>query len=223
MENFSQGAEWTTRYKNDLPDSAFLYIEAGGKRDSEGKIKPRSLRHFPYKDADGKVDRAHILNAIARIPQAKFLSQAQKDRLQARARKIYLNWVKKNSKKANSFIDILNKLSAAVGGPKIAMEKMEKMAQRIDPVAKEVYDIVVRLYSNNECVMKALSDLNIWSSRRRGDWKPDFLRYLNNEVEEIRRQNPIYSADVVGAILMSRAHQWIEGYASECFRNTVLA
>jgi hypothetical protein len=71
--------------------------------------------------------------------------------------------------------------------------------------------------------MKALSDLNIWSSRKRGNWKPDFLRYLNNEVEEIRRQNPIYSADVVGAILMSRAHQWIEGYASECFRNTVLA
>jgi hypothetical protein len=113
MENFSQGAEWTTRYKNNLPDSAFLYIEAGGKKDSEGKIKPRSLRHFPYKDADGKVDRAHILNAIARIPQALFLSQAQKDRLQAKARGIYLKFVKYNSKKANSS-DLVLKLAAAV-------------------------------------------------------------------------------------------------------------
>jgi hypothetical protein len=114
MENFSQGAEWSTRYKNDLPDSAFLYIEAGGKKDSEGKIKPRSLRHFPYKDMDGKVDRAHILNAIARIPQAKFLSQAQKDRMQARARGIYLRFVKYNSKKANSCLQLISKLAAAV-------------------------------------------------------------------------------------------------------------
>lgn len=114
MENFSEGAEWSTRYKNDLPDSAFLYIEAGGKKDSEGKIKPRSLRHFPYKDMDGKVDRAHILNAIARIPQAKFLSQAQKDRLQARARRIYLKFVKYNSKKANSCVELISKLAAAV-------------------------------------------------------------------------------------------------------------
>lgn len=114
MENFSQSAEWTTRYKNDLPDSAFLYIEAGGKKDSEGKIKPRSLRHFPYKDMDGKVDRAHILNAIARIPQALFLSRAQKDRLQAKARGIYLKFVKYNSKKANSFELVLSKLSDVV-------------------------------------------------------------------------------------------------------------
>jgi hypothetical protein len=114
MENFSQSAEWTTRYKNDLPDSAFLYIEAGGKKDSEGKIKPRSLRHFPYKNMDGKVDRAHILNAIARIPQALFLSQAQKDRLQAKARGIYLKFVKYNSKKANSCVELINKIAATV-------------------------------------------------------------------------------------------------------------
>jgi len=124
MENFSQGAEWTTRYKNDLPDSAFLYIEAGGKKDSEGKIKPRSLRHFPYKDADGKVDRAHILNAIARIPQALFLSQAQKDRLQAKARGIYLKFVKYNSKKANSS-ELVLKLAAAVNlQPSMTMDNV---------------------------------------------------------------------------------------------------
>jgi hypothetical protein len=111
MENFSQGAEWTTRFKNNLPDSAFLYIQPGGKKDEEGKTKPRSLRHFPYKNENGEIDRAHILNAIARIPQALFLSDAQKKSLQARARSIYLKFIRKNSKKANSFINLFNKIA----------------------------------------------------------------------------------------------------------------
>ena len=222
MENFSQGAEWSTRYKNDLPDSAFLYIEAGGKRDSEGKIKPRSLRHFPYKDADGKVDRAHILNAIARIPQAKFLSQAQKDRLQARARKIYLNWVKKNSKKANSFVDILNKLSAAVGASERMRTRMESPAGKMDSYAVEVYNRIIMVYSDSECVMKALGDLTFWSSGKRGDWKPDFLRYLNAEVADLRRDNPIWGEWEIKTALQSLAHQWIESYAPQCFPTTVI-
>lgn len=108
MDSFTNSAEWSTKFKNDLPDSAFLYIEKGGKKDGEGKTSPRSLRHFPYRDTDGKVDRAHILNAIARISQAKFLNQKQKDRLQARARAIYLKYVKYNSKKANSFVKAMN-------------------------------------------------------------------------------------------------------------------
>ena len=41
---------------DDLPDSAFLYIEPGGKKDGNGKTEPKSLRHFPYKDASGKID-----------------------------------------------------------------------------------------------------------------------------------------------------------------------
>lgn len=78
-------AEWSTAYVNDLPDSAFLFIEDGGQKDDEGKTVPRGKRHFPYKDKDGTVDAAHLLNAIARIPQsnAPGLDAA---RLQARAR-----------------------------------------------------------------------------------------------------------------------------------------
>jgi hypothetical protein len=86
MKN-TQAAVWSTKYKNDLPDSAFLYIEPGGKTDSEGKTTPRSLRHFPYKDADGKIDAIHVRNAISRIPQAK-ISAKLKTRLQAKARAI---------------------------------------------------------------------------------------------------------------------------------------
>ena len=49
---------------NDLPDSAFAYIEDGGKKDSEGKTTPRSLRHYPIQD------KAHADNAAARAAAA---------------------------------------------------------------------------------------------------------------------------------------------------------
>jgi len=83
-------AVWTTAYINDLPDSAFLYIEPGGKKDEEGKTVPRSLRHFPVRDADGKLDLPHLRNAIARIPQAKIpgLSAADLRALQEKARRM---------------------------------------------------------------------------------------------------------------------------------------
>lgn len=80
-------AEWTTAYVNDLPDSAFLYIEPGGSKDEDGKTKPRSLRHFPYRDASGSVDVAHARNAIARIPQAS-IPEGLKSKLQERARNL---------------------------------------------------------------------------------------------------------------------------------------
>lgn len=87
MENkVIREAVWTRRFINDLPDSAFLYIMPGGKKDSEGKTKPRNLRKFPYKNKQGKIDLPHLRNAIARIPQAHGISAATKKRLQARAR-----------------------------------------------------------------------------------------------------------------------------------------
>jgi HK97 family phage prohead protease len=69
---------WSAAMVNDLPDSSFLLIESGGTKDSEGKTTPRSLRHFPVKDAGGKVDLPHLRNALARIPQASSLTPAQR-------------------------------------------------------------------------------------------------------------------------------------------------
>jgi HK97 family phage prohead protease len=62
---------------DDLPDSSFLYIEPGGKKDSEGKTTPRSLRHFPVKDAQGNVDLPHVRNALSRIPQSNVPASAK--------------------------------------------------------------------------------------------------------------------------------------------------
>jgi hypothetical protein len=77
---------WTTVYVNTLPDSAFLYIAPGGKKDSEGKTTPRSLRYFPYKDGSGKVDLPHLRNALSRIPQSN-LPDSVKRRLLGLARR----------------------------------------------------------------------------------------------------------------------------------------
>ena len=64
-------AQMATADINDLPDSAFAYIEPGGSKDSGGKTVPRSLRHFPVHD------KAHADNAAARIAQgAQFGKEA---------------------------------------------------------------------------------------------------------------------------------------------------
>jgi len=62
-------AKWTVASINDLPDSAFAYIEPGGKKDEQGKTVPRSLRHFPLKGKDGNYDQAHVINALQRLDQ----------------------------------------------------------------------------------------------------------------------------------------------------------
>src|SRR5262245_24863283 len=65
-----QAAEMSRKSINDLPDSAFAYIEPGGKKDSEGKTIPRSLRQFPVHD------EAHARNALARATQSPFGAKA---------------------------------------------------------------------------------------------------------------------------------------------------
>jgi len=62
-------AEWDTEYINSLPDSSFAYIESGDEKDEDGKTKPRSLRHLPFKNAQGNIDHDHLVNALARLPQ----------------------------------------------------------------------------------------------------------------------------------------------------------
>lgn len=81
-------AVWSTAYVNALPDSAFLYIAPGGKKDEEGKTVPRALRYFPIRDNQGKLDLPHLRNAIARIPQSKApgLTAAKMQALQEKAR-----------------------------------------------------------------------------------------------------------------------------------------
>ena len=69
--------EWTREYINDLPDECFAYIEPGGEKDEQGKTVPRSLRHLPYKNAQGNIDPEHLRNALARLPQTDLSEEAK--------------------------------------------------------------------------------------------------------------------------------------------------
>lgn len=77
---------WSTAVMDDLPDSSFLYVEAGGQKE-DGKTTPRSLRHFPVKDAGDKVDLPHVRNALARIPDSNVPADV-KARITAEAKRM---------------------------------------------------------------------------------------------------------------------------------------
>lgn len=80
-------SQWSTAFINDLPDGSFMYIEPGGTKDEDGKTKPRSLRHFPYKDANGKIDLPHLRNAVAQAPKSNLPAKVIAD-VQSHGRKL---------------------------------------------------------------------------------------------------------------------------------------
>jgi HK97 family phage prohead protease len=84
-------AEWDTSYINDLPDSAFLLIEPGGHKDAAGKTVPRTLRHFPVRNAGGSIDDDHLRNALGRIPQAESLTAGQREAAMTKAKSLARN------------------------------------------------------------------------------------------------------------------------------------
>jgi len=51
-----------TNDNDNLPDSSFLWIASGGVEDSEGKTLPRSLRHLPYRDGAGIINKEQLDN-----------------------------------------------------------------------------------------------------------------------------------------------------------------
>jgi len=70
-------AEWDTKYIDDLPDKSFAYVEGGGEKDAQGKTVPRTLRHLPYRNADGSLNLAHLRNALARLDQTSLSPEAK--------------------------------------------------------------------------------------------------------------------------------------------------
>ena len=73
-------AVWSTAYVNSLPDSSFLLVYT----DAQGAKQ----RMFPVRDANGKVDAAHLSNALARIPQASTLTADQRAATMVKAKKM---------------------------------------------------------------------------------------------------------------------------------------
>lgn len=115
-EDYEEGEKaWTAAQVNDLPDSAFLFVESGGDKDDQGKTVPRSLRHLPFRNQSGEVDLDHLRNALARLGQMdtgetggeRWLTRALRDRLTAKARRI-LQQAQKAATKAAGDLDGLD-------------------------------------------------------------------------------------------------------------------
>jgi hypothetical protein len=102
-------ADWDTAYIDNLPDGAFLYVEMGGKKDAQGKTVPRSLRHFPVKDSAGKLDPAHLRNALSRIPQSN-VPEGVKTRAAADAKRLLGN--QRTESQAIADKRLINRLAA---------------------------------------------------------------------------------------------------------------
>lgn len=60
-----------------LPDDCFGLVESGGEKDAEGKTVPRSLRLFPFKGENGKVN-ANLLMKSLRELMASPISESQR-------------------------------------------------------------------------------------------------------------------------------------------------
>ncbi len=114
----TESAKWTRAYINDLPDSAFLYIEPGGEKDEDGKTVPRTLRHLPVRDADGNIDLPHLRNAIARLEQENtgtkdgetWLTESLREKLLKKARNMLES--AKSSFKENDNMNEIEELKA---------------------------------------------------------------------------------------------------------------
>lgn len=113
-------AKWTTKYKDSLPDSCFLYVAPGGEKDDEGKTVPRSKRMFPVRDADGKIDKDHLDDALSRLDDKNStLSKKLRARLSTKAEKLLAEWKKKHSMKKSladtmSYNDLRQELQSIV-------------------------------------------------------------------------------------------------------------
>jgi len=145
----SVDADWDTNYINNLPDSAFAYIESGGDKDADGKTVPRSLRHFPYKNSNGEVDLPHLRNALSRAPQSPFGDEAM-SKLQAAAKAAGVGAPAEQPKQdqggqmAKVKIDAVEyELSEAVAS--VVSTKMDAFTKAVDGSKKEIESLTGRV------------------------------------------------------------------------------
>lgn len=60
----------------ELPDGSFAFIEPGGIL-KNGITHPRSLRHFPYRDVDGKISETLLNDSLVEAEKHEFSQQEQ--------------------------------------------------------------------------------------------------------------------------------------------------
>ena len=136
---------------NNLPDSDFAYISPGGKKDSEGKTTPRSLRHLPIPDA------AHVRNALARLNQTDIPPSAKKEALA------------KIKRKAKELGVQVSKSDAA--SDKSKQEKLEKEEYRQDKKEMDSESLKERLKHHQDAVKSLEKEIKSLKKDKKEDAK----------------------------------------------------
>ncbi len=113
----------TTKSFNDYPDSSFAYVAPGGKKDSEGKTVPRSLRKLPYKSSSGTIDAAHTRNALARLSQSD-IPEAKQSAIRTK--------LENALKKANASVSAIASLQVNVDVPVLGPQRIFKVGDYSD-------------------------------------------------------------------------------------------
>jgi competence ComEA-like helix-hairpin-helix protein len=78
LASSAEAAKWSRRYITSLEDSAFAAIET--------TPESKKIRHLPHHDHTGKLDVPHLLSALGRIDQVKWLDPRNKDAAQEHLR-----------------------------------------------------------------------------------------------------------------------------------------
>jgi hypothetical protein len=136
---------------NNLPDSDFAYISPGGKKDSEGKTIPRSLRHLPIPDA------AHVRNALARLNQTK---------IPAAAKKSALTKIKRKAKELGVQVSESDGAS-----DKSKQEKLEKEEYRQDKKEVDSESLKERLKHHQDAVKNLEKEIKSLKKDKKEDVK----------------------------------------------------
>jgi hypothetical protein len=68
----AEAAKWSRAYINALPDEAFAVVEE--------RPDGARARHLPHHDAQGRVDLAHLRNALSRWNQVRWADPANAER-----------------------------------------------------------------------------------------------------------------------------------------------
>jgi hypothetical protein len=97
-----------TKDRNDLPDSAFAFIEGGGTKDADGKTTPRDKRHFPIHD------KVHVENALSRIGQGAKFGDEAKPKVLAAAKKFKVD-ASDDKRSESTHDDLMAQLTERLG------------------------------------------------------------------------------------------------------------
>jgi hypothetical protein len=122
----------SAKEKNDLPDSAFAYIEDGGTKDADGKTTPRSKRHFPIHD------KAHADNAMARIEQGAEFGDKAKRKVKAAQAEFGESDDDKGAKSAGTVADEETTVQDDLDGGQIATAVEDAVTKAIGPLQERI-------------------------------------------------------------------------------------